>query len=289
MIDPRESLVSGLESLRHHALRSFLAMLGIIFGVGAVIAMLSIGAGAEAQALEIIDAMGLRNVVVKDKRFDRENELTEIRRKSAGLSSRDAKAIREAVPGVERVVAKIEVEAWKVLSPTGRAKPRVLGVSSDYPALVKLALVEGRFFDREDEERHALVCVIGDQVRRDLFGFGPALGQPLKVNDQWLTVVGVLAGGSGKREIQGVTLEGTATDIYLPVTAAERRFGRAPLKAPLDELVVSLAPGHARPGVGGGGEVAARPPARRRRRLHDHRAGGAACSRARRRSGSSTS
>ena len=170
MIDPRESLASGLQSLRHHALRSFLAMLGIIFGVGAVIAMLSIGAGAEAQALEIIDAMGLRNVVVKDKRFDRENELTEIRRKSAGLSSRDAKAISEAVPGVERVVAKIEVEAWKVLSPTGRAKPRVLGVSSDYPALVKLALVEGRFFDREDEERHALVCVIGDQVRRDLFG-----------------------------------------------------------------------------------------------------------------------
>ena len=58
-------------------------------------------------------------------------------------------AIREAVPGVERVVAKIEVEAWKVLSPAGRAKPRVLGVSSDYPALVKLALVEGRFFDRD--------------------------------------------------------------------------------------------------------------------------------------------
>jgi putative ABC transport system permease protein len=205
--------------------------------------MLSIGAGAERQALEIIDAMGLRNVVVKDKRFDRENELTEIRRKSAGLSSRDATAIREAVPGVERVVAKIEVEAWKVQSPAGRAKPRVLGVSSDYPALVKVQVDEGRFFDREDEERHALVCVIGDQVRRDLFGFEGALGRPLKVNDQWLTVVGVLAAGGGKREIQGVTLEGTANDIYLPVTAAERRFGRAPLKAPLDELVVSLAPG----------------------------------------------
>ena len=62
VIDLRESLTSGIESLRHHALRSFLSMLGIIFGVGAVIAMLSIGAGAERQALEIIDAMGLRNV-----------------------------------------------------------------------------------------------------------------------------------------------------------------------------------------------------------------------------------
>ncbi len=243
MIDLREAVASSLGSLRHHALRSFLAMLGIIFGVGAVIAMLSIGAGAEAQALEIIDAMGLRNVVVKDKRFDRENELTEIRRKSAGLSSRDAQAIRDAVPGVELVVAKIEVEAWKVLSPTGRAKPRVLGVSSDYPRLVKVALAEGRFFDREDEDRHALVAVIGADVRRDLFGFEAALGKPLKVNDQWLTVIGVLVGGSAKREIQGVTLEGTANDVYLPVTAAERRFARAPLKAPLDELVVSLLPG----------------------------------------------
>jgi putative ABC transport system permease protein len=245
VIDLGESVSSGLDSLRHHALRSFLAMLGIIFGVGAVIAMLSIGAGAEAQALEIIDAMGLRNVVVKDKRFDRENELTEIRRRSVGLSSRDAQAIREAVPGVERVVAKIEVEAWKVMSPAGRAKPRVLGVSSDYPTLVKVSLAEGRFFDREDEDRHALVAVIGADVRRDLFGFEAALGKPLKVNDQWVTVIGVLDGGGGKREIQGVTLEGTANDVYVPVTAAEGRFGRAPLKAPLDELVVSLRPGTA--------------------------------------------
>ena len=242
-MDVRESLGSGLESLRHHALRSFLAMLGIIFGVGAVIAMLSIGAGAEREALAVIDAMGLRNVVVKDKRFDRENELQEIRRKSSGLSARDAAALRDAVPGVERVVAKIEVEPWKVLSPSGRAKPRVLGVSAEYPELVKLQLREGRFFDAHDEETYAAVCVIGDEVRRQLFGFGPALGRPIKVNDEWLSVVGILAPGAVKREIQGVTLEGTANDVYLPVTTAERRFGRPPLKSPLDELVVSMAPG----------------------------------------------
>jgi putative ABC transport system permease protein len=243
VIDPREAFVSGIESLRHHALRSFLAMLGIIFGVGAVIAMLSIGAGAERQALEIIDAMGLRNIVVEDKQFDRENELQEIRRKSAGLSSRDATAIGDAVPGVERVVAKIEIEPWHVLSPTGRAKPRVVGVSHDYPELVKVDVREGRFFDRYDEETYAQVCVIGDQVRRELFGFEPALGRPLKVNSQWLTVIGILAPGGGKREIQGVALEGTTNDIYLPVTTAERRFDRAALKSPLDELVVSMSSG----------------------------------------------
>jgi putative ABC transport system permease protein len=152
-------------------------------------------------------------------------------------------ALRDAVPGVERVVAKIEVEPWKVLSPSGRAKPRVLGVSAEYPELVKLRLREGRFFDAHDEETYAAVCVIGDEVRRSLFGFGTALAQPVKVNDEWLTVVGILAPGAVKREIQGVTLEGTANDVYVPVTTAERRFNRPPLKSPLDELVVAMAPG----------------------------------------------
>ncbi len=243
MIEVREALGSSLESLRSHALRSVLSMLGIIFGVGAVIAMLSIGAGAEREALEIIDAMGLRNVLVKDKVFDRDNDKQEVRRKSAGLAFRDADAIRDAVPGVERVVAKIEVEPWKVLSATGRSKPKVLGVSFDYPNMVKLPLREGRFFDRQDEETFAQVCVIGDGVRRELFGFDPAIGRPLKVNEQWLTVVGVLAPGGGPREVQGVTLAGTANEIYMPVTVAERKFARAPLKSALDELVVRMAQG----------------------------------------------
>jgi putative ABC transport system permease protein len=232
-----------MESLRGHALRSFLAMLGIIFGVGAVIAMLSIGAGAEREALETIDAMGLRNVLVRDKHFDRDNELQEIRRKSVGLAPRDAQAILDAVPGVERVVSKIEVEPWKVLAAGRRARPRVLGVSHDYPELIKLPVREGRFFDDTDEETYAQACVVGDAIRRELFGVESAVGRPLKVNDEWLTVVGVLAPGGGKREIQGVTVEGTANDIYLPVTTAERKFGRGGLKSPLDEMIVRMSPG----------------------------------------------
>jgi len=243
VIEVREAVSSSVESLRSHGLRAVLSTLGIIFGAGAVIAMLSIGAGAERQALETIDAMGLRNVLVRDKVFDRDNDKQEVRRKSAGLAFRDADAIRDAVPGVERVIAKIEVEPWKVLSATGSAKPKVIGVSHDYPELVKLPVREGRFFARADEETFAQVCVIGDGVRRDLFGFDAAVGRPLKVNDQWLTVVGVLAPGGGPREVQGITLSGTANEIYLPVTVAERKFARAPLKSALDELIVRMAPG----------------------------------------------
>src|SRR5207249_139800 len=154
----------------------------------------------ERQALETIDAMGLRNVLVKDKVFDRDDEKQEIRRKSAGLAFRDADAIRDAVPGVERVIAKIEVEPWKVLSAKGSAKPKVIGVSHDYPELVKLPVREGRFFGSSDEETFAQVCVIGDGVRRELFGFEAAVGRPLKINEQWLTVVEIGRASCRERE-----------------------------------------------------------------------------------------
>ncbi len=243
MIEVREAVESSLGSLRSHALRSVLSMLGIIFGVGAVIAMLSIGAGAEREALEIIDAMGVRNVVIKARVFDGDNEEQEIRRKSIGVAFRDAAAIADAVPGVERVLPLIEVEPWKVLSAGGRAKPRVLGVSAEYPSLVKLPVVEGRFFDAEDEKAYAQVCVLGSGVRRELFAFGPAIGQPVKVNNVWLRVVGVLAAPAGPREVQGVSLRSTANDVYMPVTAVQAKFGRSPMKSELDQLIVSMAPG----------------------------------------------
>ena len=243
MMDFGEAFASGIESLRVRKLRSGLTMLGIIFGVGAVIAMLSIGAGAERQALALIDTLGVRNVLVQAKDF-KDDELQEIRKKSIGVSPRDAEAIPEAVPGVERVAKKVVVETWKVLSPTGRSKPRVLGVSGEYGAMMNLRMQEGRFLDAEDEASFAQVCVIGQGVRRDLFGFGAAVGSMVKVNDLWLTVVGVLSEPvSSTRDFQGVRISGTSNDIYIPSSSASRKLLTNPLKSPLDELIVRVAPG----------------------------------------------
>jgi putative ABC transport system permease protein len=242
MMDLQEAVSSGLASLRTHTLRSFLTMLGIIFGVGAVIAMLSIGAGAERQALALIDTMGVRNILVQSKEF-KENEQVEIRKKSLGLSPRDADAIKEAVPGFERLAMKVVLQTYKVLSPTGRSKPRAIGVSAGYGEMMNLAVEEGRFLDEEDENGFAQVCVIGPAVRRDLFGFEPVLGKVLKVNEQWLTVIGVLAAsGVTGRDFEGVKVQGTAGDIYLPVTTAMRKFQPEPLRSPLDEIIVQIHP-----------------------------------------------
>ena len=236
----KDAFHSAVGNLAAHKLRSALSMLGMLFGVGAVIAMLAIGAGAERQALAMIEKLGLRNVLVRAKEVQKER-LQEVRKKSPGVSSRDASAIQEAVTGVETVVQTVYVEPYKIIASGAKTEAKVLGVSHLHPALFRLRLQEGRFFDARDEREHAQVCVIGQGVRRDLFGFSPAVGQDLKVNDVWLEVVGVLAAEeAGSTSLQGVQVGSSAKEIYVPVTTAERKFDRDTSKSPLDEVVVRL-------------------------------------------------
>ena len=105
-----ETFLTALRNLAKHKMRTGLTMLGMIFGVGAVIAMLSIGAGGEKKALEAIGRLGLRNVIVRAKVVKPEDR-AELRKKSLGVSLRDAEAIMEAVPNVESVLPRIFLRA----------------------------------------------------------------------------------------------------------------------------------------------------------------------------------
>ena len=101
----RESLIIGLEGLKSHLLRSILSMLGIIFGVGAVIAMLSIGEGAKYEALEQIKLMGMNNIIVQDvpvseDELDEESETN----KTKGLTYADARVVQELNPLIAMTV-----------------------------------------------------------------------------------------------------------------------------------------------------------------------------------------
>jgi putative ABC transport system permease protein len=238
-----ETFTSALSNLATHKLRTSLTMLGMIFGVGAVIAMLSIGAGAEQKALEAIGRLGLRNVIVRAKVIKPEDR-AELRKKSLGVSLRDGEAILEAVPNVERVLPRVEVKAYKILAPGAKTKGKVFGVSSRYREVADVGLADGRFFDARDESEHAQVAVIGQEVRRNLFGYGQVIGRQLKVNDVWLEVVGVLANDPAPATSNdSVSAGSTAQEIWIPVTTAIRKFDRDPLDAPVDELLVTVKEG----------------------------------------------
>jgi putative ABC transport system permease protein len=239
-MDFREAWLTSLANLAGHKLRSALSMLGVVFGVGAVIAMLSIGAGAERQALEMIEQLGVRNVLLRAKTLDRE-EAQEVRQKSPGLSLRDSEAILDSVPGVELVAPKVAVDPWSVLAGREQGRAQLYGVSARHAELVNLKVAEGRFLDQRDVLDHAQVAVIGADVRRTLFGYQPALGADLKVDDVWLQVIGVLEGTSGQASsFEGVALQSSGNAVYVPVTTALSKFDRDPLESPLQEIVVRL-------------------------------------------------
>ncbi|HEX7706818.1 MAG TPA: ABC transporter permease [Thermoanaerobaculia bacterium] len=240
-----ETFTTALRNLATHKLRTALTMLGMIFGVGAVIAMLSIGAGAEQKALEAIGRLGLRNVIVRASEVKPE-ERQELRKKSLGVSLRDGDAILEAIPDIERVLPRVEVKPYKIMAPGSKTKGKVFGISAAYRDVADVGLAEGRFFDVRDELEHAQVCVIGEEIRRNLFGYGPVIGNRLKVNDVWLEVVGVLsspASNDGPAAVAAEDAHSTRREIWIPVSTAMRKFDRDPLDAPVDELLVTVKEG----------------------------------------------
>jgi putative ABC transport system permease protein len=236
-----DAFLFALENLSSRRLRTGLSTLGMMFGVAAVIAMLSIGAGAERRALAMIERLGVHNVLVRSKEVP-PSERAEARKKSMGLSPRDVSAIREAVPHLALVAPKAGVDPYKIIAEGQKTQAKVWGVSHRHPEATRLVLQEGRFFDESDERAHAQVAVIGAAVRRDLFLHDEAVGRFLKVNDVWLKVIGVLAADGLAADGPGDPLAGGSGDgdIYLPATTLLQKFERDPLEPPLEEIIVKL-------------------------------------------------
>ena len=237
-----EAIKVALLNLARHKLRTVLTMLGMIFGVGAVLAMLSIGAGAEEEALSVIQKMGLRNIIVRAKDFEKE-ELMALRQ-DPGLCMRDVRALEEALPEETIVVAKKELKTYQIASALGKADSRVIGVFAMYPRAVNLDLVEGAFFLPIDETGSHQVCVLGTAARRKLFGLNEAIGEQIKLNREWFTVIGVLADRqSAQDEFEGVKLENFSNEIYIPLQTLLQRSETDPVANELDEIIVNLPPG----------------------------------------------
>jgi len=238
-----EYLGAAIVDLSRHKLRTLLTMLGIIFGVGAVISMLSIGAGAQAEALQVIDAMGLRNIIVREKPAE-QDDLFRIRERSIGLSLRDLRGLEEVAPTIETSTAKKQVRADRVLSSSGRSEGLVLGVGRNYFDLLNLKLQDGALFDRVEEDGYQRVCVLGSRARQDLFAFENPLGQPVKINEVWFTVIGTLRPRSlVKEEFQGVEIESGDNSVFIPITTALKMFEPQKLASEVDEIVLRVAQG----------------------------------------------
>jgi len=218
-------------------------MLGIIFGVAAVIAMLSIGEGAKQESLEQIRQMGISNIIVQhwDKEDDQEDSADADQNKSQGLTWDDARSIERICLLAEYVTPQRELKI-KAQTDGNTFRTMAVGTTADYLTVLDAQMGSGVYFSQEDLRESKRVCVLGADAKRALFFFDDPLGGRVKIRNQWFTVIGVLADkGAAGGKIGGVLeVRNTDEDIYIPLTTILSRFHWEPADAELSQITVKI-------------------------------------------------
>jgi len=221
-----EMIKLALRSLSLHKMRSGLTGLGIIFGVGAVVSMLSIGEGARWEALNQLKLLGTDTIIVRSVKppvsVTPDTEQSWVI--DYGLTFADADHLESVCPGIEvlAIVRDCRKDIWYRGK---RVDGRAFGVTPVYQQAGKAELERGRFIAELDMEKFDKVCVIGDSIKRQLFPYRDPRGEGLRIGGKEFTIIGVVAsrGAAGG----GSLLAGRDVnrDIYMPLSTALKRFG----------------------------------------------------------------
>ena len=235
-----ESFKTGVDGINSHKLRSFLTMLGIIFGVSAVIAMLSIGEGAKQEALEQIKVMGMNNILIQDFQLETE-DLASIRTNfSRGLTYEDARSIGDICPLIDYATPQKEFNLTvsykdKVTMAT------VVGTTPEYSEVLNFPVSEGSFVTYYDVANRNRICILGGGIKKDLFGFEDPIEKKIKVEDLWFTVIGVMIDKDIPAGKQGsIKTRNLNQDIYIPITASFKRFVSDPFASEIDQVTARV-------------------------------------------------
>lgn len=236
-------LQMGIGSLLAHKLRTLLTMLGMIFGVGAVVAMLSITEGARQEMIRYIDLLGVNNIVVEALEAPDRDTLIEVRQVSPGLTFRDARAIAANTPNIANLSERKTFNPTSMLPTVSGDLPTLIGVRPNYTDIYSLSLIEGRFFTEEEHASSAPVCVLGERAKISILGYGSAVGEYVKVNDVWLRVIGVTAPTStAESNVEGLEADDRSNVIMSPLNSVMRRFedNNSYLKDEIDGIFVRV-------------------------------------------------
>ncbi|MDY7076155.1 MAG: ABC transporter permease [Chloroflexota bacterium] len=235
--DILENVRVALGGLLVNKMRSALTMLGVIIGVGAVIALMSIGEGAQASITEEITSIGTNLIFVSPGAANRGGPVQNAAGSATTLTYSDAEAIADPgnVPDAVAVAPQLS-QNTQVIFGDANVNVSVLGTTGEYLSAYDLEVASGRFIEEKDVDKRANVAVLGYQTAQDLFGGFDPIGQKIKValpgengGRVSLTVVGVL-------EERGDSMIGSADDtVFVSITTAQTKLfsGRNALGEPI--------------------------------------------------------
>jgi len=214
----------GIKNLLLHKLRSFLTTLGVVFGVGSVIAMLAVGEGASKEALERIRKLGSQNIIITAMKPVEEESAQNVMvfMSIYGLLYDDEMRIAESFPAVERTAPV------KLIRKEGRLGARsldlrIVGTTPAWFDLVQRPLIAGRVLTARDMAEKGDAVVLTEYGARRLLATQATIGQWLRIGGNYLQVIGIVksesaAGGSMQTPDQEI-------DAYIPLDVARERFG----------------------------------------------------------------
>ena len=225
----------GVRSLWLHRLRSLLTVLGIVFGVCSVIAMLSIGEGASFEAQEQIKNLGSQNIILRSTKPPEEQKVSEKSSQSYvlqyGLTYRDVSQIRATIPGVTVLLPARNIRdyVWNI---SRRADCEIVGTVPWYPEMRNHHVALGRFFTETDMKSRTSVCVLGSEMVPSLFPTEAPLGKHVRVGGDYYQVIGVMEprGQEPKSDGSQETAKSAANRMFIPLETAKLRYGEVLLR-----------------------------------------------------------
>jgi putative ABC transport system permease protein len=223
----KENIRVAIYGLRDHKFRSFLTMLGIIFGTASVITMISIGEGARKQAMAKYQDLGVSNIIIRDKDLA-DKELEEVRTKfSQGLTLADVGAITEIVPGILGIAPQSEAKMEAKFRDKS-SKVTVIGVTPGINDILNFRIDKGGFVDQDNYDRKLKICVLGAGIAKELFAYEDPLGKSIKLDDQWFEVAGVLKNKALFTETVGeLAARDLNSDVYIPLSTFSSRITKS--------------------------------------------------------------
>ncbi len=233
-------VIEAVAELQRRKLRTGLTLLGMVFGVAAIVAMLAVGEGSRREALSLVAELGLNNVLIENKALEAER-LKEIRTRSLGLSAGDAAAALSVVPGAQSVALRKEIKVDQLVSGVNVVAGQAFAVSPRYAEHSGLQIAHGRWLTLEDGATISPVCVLGARLAQTLLGSADPIGARIKLNQVWLEVVGVLADRSAsKEEFEGVKLGLDDERLFVPWETGRARFKFPVIEDEVDAISLRL-------------------------------------------------
>ena len=223
------ALTLGMKSLLLHKLRSGLTVLGIVFGVGAVISMLAIAEGSSRDAQDRIKALGANNIIIRSEKPSDEAQASGGRPSrilNYGLKYDDYARILATVPTIKRALPIREIKK-QIRHLTHALDGRVVGTTQDYAEFNLLEMEPGgRFLTASDNDKYQNFAVLAHTTAKTLFPFEDPVGQSVKIGSDYYTVIGVTKERQSSAGIGGsLAAQDFNKDVYIPINTCKVRFG----------------------------------------------------------------